>query len=149
MTATKIHPLHIIQQVGKFALKRRKRSIQRLESLFAQGMEMQATDALQILSGQFTGWNTQTRARGTGIVQLHLAFGMLGIHSESKGNSSGGESVTKTLQLSDRVKDEMIGNIDQFCHIAVFKRRAEDVYLTGIVVPCQLRLMHTGGATAG
>ena len=148
MTATKIHPLHIIQQVAEFVLKRRKRSIQRLESLFAQGMEMQATDALQILSGQFTGWSTQREQEAQGSYNSTSPSECSGF-TLSPRNSSGDESVTKTLQLSDRVKDEMIGNIDQFGHIAVFKRRAEDVYLTGIVVPCQLRLMHTGGATAG
>ena len=83
VAAAEIEPFELAEIGRDLGFQAIPCAFERLEILFAQGVEMQAGYAFQMLRVQLADRKTQSRVRRAGVIFGDLALGMFGIDAQA------------------------------------------------------------------
>ncbi|MNT23282.1 hypothetical protein D3C72_1586960 [compost metagenome] len=153
VAAAEVQPLHPAQQGGELRLHRRPDAGQGLEVLFAQGVDMQAVDALHVLRSKLRHREAQARAGLGRVVFGDLALGMFGVQPQADLEDLAlgprlGDQVGEARHLIRRVEDDVVGQAQDLGQILGLVGGRIGGQLALVELTRQPRLPQTGGADA-
>ena len=153
MTAAEVQPFQRGERVRDPGLQRGPDALQRLEPLFAQGVEMQTVDPLQMFRLQLRHGEAQPRAELAGIVFGDLGLGMFGIKAKADveslaGRAGGRDQVGEVGDLGRGVEDHRIRQAQNLRQVVGLVGGGVGGQVSLVELPGQPRLPQARGADA-
>ena len=152
MAAAEIDPAHVAEVLPEFLFCRIQGSGQTVAVLFAQGMEMQAGNAVQRLRIVFQfprkdrRADPQTRRRVAGVIDGHGPFRVFGVQPKTafhrlSGSAGRIDHGAETPPLGKGVEHHMIRPVQQIRHIVFTPACGESMYFPPEFLFCQTRFI--------
>lgn len=132
VSAAEVDPVHLRDVLAELELERRERALERVAVDLAQGVEVQAVDAVEVLGREVLARRAQPRARPGGIVERDVDLLVLVVDPEAARDRAPGaprllDRGAVALPLPGRVEHDVIGQRDQLADLAVGVRRGVGV----------------------
>jgi hypothetical protein len=153
MAAAEVQPFQAAGQRGDLGLQRRPDAAQRREALFAQGVDVQTVDALEVFGAQLRDREAQARADLAGVVLGDLRLAVLGVQAqadvENRARRAGRlDQIGEAGDLSRRVEDHVVRQPQYLRQVLAPIGRAIGGQLAGEELAGQPRLPQARGADA-
>ena len=107
----------------------RKGAFEGVCALFAEGVEVEALDAFEIVIVHEGGEDAEAGAGGAGIVDFGAGLSVFGVDAEAGGDLAVGaeDLFAILLPLGEGIEDDMIGDLDELGHFGWLVGGGEDV----------------------
>ena len=159
MASPEIDPVHPAEMPAELVFHGIQRAGQAVAVLFAQGMEVQAGNAVQRVRVGFQlpredmGTDAQTRRGITGIIDGYGSLGVFGVEAKAAlhlfpGAARRLDHRTETPPLGEGVEDHMIRPEEQPGHVLLIPARREGMHFSPEFFLRQTRLVRRAGAAA-
>ena len=153
MAAAQVDPFQIRQQGRQLRLNGLPDPLQRLEPLFAQGVDVQAVDAVQMLGRQLRHRKAQARTQLAGVVLGDLALRMFRVQSQADVErlalgAGGGDQVGEAGDLVRGVEDDRVRQPQDLGQVGGLVGGGIGGQVALVELPRQPRLPQARGADA-
>ena len=130
VAAPEIDPLHAVHELPELVLHRGQGPGQGVGVLFAQGVEMQARNAVQVFLPKVLSPHAQAGAGRTRIVDGHGPFGVFRVDADAAfdGPIRIPDHVPKPVPLPEGVEHDMVADSGQFPHVRFAECRGKCVH---------------------
>ena len=151
VAAAEVEPLQAAEPGRETRLHHRQGAGQGRQVLFAQGVEVQAAEARQVLAGELGAGDAQARMGGAGIVQGMPALAVLRVDAQAEAQPRPPrprrlDQGLEAVPLAEGVEEDVIGEVEDPFQFLRTVSRGETVDLAAKVLPPQPGLVEAAGA---
>ena len=151
VTAAEVEPLHALHVAAEAHFERRDRAHEVVRVLFAEGVEVEAFDAVEHIRLEIRFGNAEARGRAARVIDgVALRLGRaLRIEAQAAALSRDAGEVAVFFPLGERIEHDMVGVFENFTELVRRVGRRVYVRFAAEFLVAQTRLVQTGRGRAG